>query len=520
MLKFIALGFICASSLASVLVKEIITANKLSHKEVSYSHEAVARPLVIRELPLFMGEQDYTSPEIYRETLYPNFMPGMTLAKHEAPQIEGSEVKTLIKQGPDSNRIILTILGDGYTTDEKEKFFEDAQFMVDDLFKGDTFKSFLPFFNIYAVYVPSKDSGITDRVKKNTAFGLYRSPVGSKRGIMPGNTSALEQALRLAPAAAHYPIVIANDEYYGGLGGRYAISTRARVSGPIVLRHELGHNFSNVGEEYDGGQVYSGANFSSTGSGKWDHWKTSSRNETHNATFVFGAYLWKELTTPFVQDFKTDDRAANFSVKISSVGWENEGDVEILLDGSPLQLSGHYTKDRSFFESVPFPLKGGKHQLVIRSNGNNPKHVLAFADGYSYPASYDFDSGEVKAFNVFDENESQRGYRPTENMCLMRDMLSKVFCPVDQENIWLQFLMRVSLIDGLKKNADGSIELSAMPFDSSVLSVSWYANGTELNQYRGQTTIPAQSGPVKVQVKLVTPEVRKVSEHFQDERNL
>ena len=51
---------------------------------------------------------------------------------------------------------------------------------------------------------------------------------------------------------------------WGGLGGRYAITTRSLTSGSMVLRHELGHNFSNVGEEYDGGQVYSGANFSRT----------------------------------------------------------------------------------------------------------------------------------------------------------------------------------------------------------------------------------------------------------------
>lgn len=533
MLKTLIIPFVLFSSaFAGTLVREVISADKslksFLKKDISYLPYSPARPLVIRELPLFMGERDFVSKEIYRETIYPDFTPGLLVKEDKDNdngndaniELAGNEVRTIIKQGPDDNRIVLTILGDGYTEAEKEKFFQDAKFIVEDLFVGETYKSFLPFFNIYAVFVPSKESGITDRVKKNTAFGLYRSPAGSKRGIMPGNPMALEAALKLAPANAHYPIVIANDDFYGGLGGRYAITTRSRVSGPIVLRHELGHNFSNVGEEYDGGQVYQGANFSRTGIGQWDHWKNSPVTQKHEATFVFGAYLWKELTAPFVQDFTTDDKAAFFSVKISSVGWEKEGDVEILLDGSPLALTGHFTNDRSFFDTKAFHLKAGKHQLIIRSNGNNPKHVLAFADGYSYPADYDFDSNEVKAFNNFNESERMVGYRPTENTCLMRDMLSKVFCRVDQENIWLQFLMRVSLIDSLKKNADQSVELKTLPFAPENLEVSWFQNGSELVQYRGQTTIAMAPANLKARVKLVTPEVRLKSEHFQDERAL
>jgi hypothetical protein len=518
MLRIIFYFCLSFSASAGTLVKEIISSDKSSIKEISYISQNVEAPLVIRDLPMFMGEQDYTSKEIYRETIYPNYLPHFYVDKDTQEEVEilGSEVRTLIKQGPDSNRIILTILGDGYTEEEKEKFFEDAQFMVDDLFVGVTFKSYIPFFNIYAVFTPSKESGITDRVKKNTAFGLYRSPVGSKRAIMPGSTMALEKALKLAPAAAHYPIVIANDEFYGGLGGRYAITSRSRVSGPIVLRHELGHNFSNVGEEYDGGQVYSGANFSRTGR-EWSHWrKNPASAERHEAKFVFGAYIWKELTKPFVQDFYTDETMALFSLKISSVGWAKEGDVEILLDGTPLKIDGDYTRDRSFFDSEPFAIKAGNHQLIIRSNGNNPEHVLAFANGYAFPADYDFYSGEVKAFNNFNESERMVGYRPTENSCLMRNMLLKTFCSVDQENIWLQFLMRVSLIDSFKKNSDGNAELKTIPFSESNLKISWYKNNQELVEFRGKKVVP-DIGGLKVQVKLVTPEVRMNSEHFQDE---
>ena len=41
---------------------------------------------------------------------------------------------------------------------------------------------------------------------------------------------------------------VRSEQRYGGLGGRYAITTRSKNSGSMVLRHELGHNFGNVGE--------------------------------------------------------------------------------------------------------------------------------------------------------------------------------------------------------------------------------------------------------------------------------
>ncbi len=522
MLKYLLVSLVCTSAFGGVLVKEVISPDrKTTIKEVLHTTKNVIQPTIIRDLPMYMGEKDFNSSENYRETIYPDSTLDFFIQdkKDESIKFTGNEVRTIINQGPDANRIVLTILGDGYTEAEKEKFFEDAKFMVDDLFVGATFRSYLPFFNIYAVFVPSKDSGITDKTKKNTAFGLYRSPAGSKRAIMPGNNRAIESALELAPTA-NYPIILANDDFYGGLGGRYAITTRARVSGPIVLRHELGHNFSNVGEEYDDGQAYMGANFSASGTGKWDYWRETSTLEKHNSKYVFGAYVWQELSRPFIQDFKTDESSALFSVKISSVGWEREGDIEILLDGTSLKLAGLYTRDRSFFETEPFAIRPGKHQLVIRSNGNNPKHVLAFADGFSYPADYDFHSGEVKAFNVFSEGQRMVGYRPTENKCLMRDMLSKVFCVVDQENIWLQFLMRVSLIDGLIKNASGDIELKTIGFDKSNLEITWFRGQQELMELRGQTTVPKKFDATTVRVKLITPEIRAQSPYIIDEKKV
>lgn len=77
-----------------------------------------------------------------------------------------------------------------------------------------------------------------------------------------------------------YPSLIGNDDFYGGLGGEFVISTKSDRTGTVVLRHEMGHNFINVGEEYDNGQVYSGVNAaSSLSSLGWTAWLTGPLRE-------------------------------------------------------------------------------------------------------------------------------------------------------------------------------------------------------------------------------------------------
>ena len=458
----------------------------------------------------------------YQEILYPDTeLPVKYHTKIQAKTLiepwPEADVRELVKQGPDNNRITITILGDGYTLAEKEKYFNDVNRIVNDLFKEVTFKSYLPLFNIYAVFVPSLDSGITDTKNRDTAFGLYRSPKNSKRGIMPGNSLAIERALALINTETDYPIIIANDDYYGGLGGRYAITTRSLDSGSMVLRHELGHNFSNVGEEYDGGQVYSGANFSPSPKVSWHHW-VKGKIAVHEAKFLTGAYLWQDLgQKEYVEQFEFPTSGDyTFDLNISSVGWASADDVRVYLDSEELELNGVFTTDRSFFTTKRVAIAEGKHLIKIEDHNHDGDNVLAFANGYAYPKSYDFTPGKIGAFNVFDSSGKQRGYRPTHEQCLMRDMRSKVFCPIDQENIWIRFLDRVSLIDGVSENA-GVHTLTTLELEG--LSIKWYKKSLlgkkELIEFKNKKIVDLRSygaGKYEVEVAFSSPEIRKSSD--------
>lgn len=51
-------------------------------------------------------------------------------------------------------------MGDGYTLSEREKFIEDIKRLTDDMWVGQTFASYRPLFNIWAIFKPSKESGV------------------------------------------------------------------------------------------------------------------------------------------------------------------------------------------------------------------------------------------------------------------------------------------------------------------------------------------------------------------------
>jgi len=477
----------------------------------------------VRTIREYIAEGSATVESTYQEFLYSDQALPPQYRKHIQPQALlfwiGSEVRTLVQQGDPANRIDLTIVGDGYTAAEKDKFFSDAQSITEDLFGQKTFASYLPLFNVHAVFVPSAESGLTDgNVRKNTALGLYRDPPGSKRAIMPGNTRAIERAIALAPDA-DYPILMANDAYYGGLGGRYAITTSSPESGKVVLRHELGHNFGEVGEEYDGGHVYDGANSSRGNNVKWSHWLAGDlkKFETKQLT---GDYVWKNLSTgPYRANFMFPQGNYILDVIVSAVGWSSPDDVYVTIDGQRQVLRGRFTDDRSFF-NLDSQLSAGAHVVEARENIRDGDNVLAFINMYALPADIIREKGFIGAYATFDIRGG-KSYRPTFDTCIMREMTSDEFCSVDKENFWHKFLARISLIDDIRKQKTStSLDIEAMTPPLPGLQYSWFKKVA--GQYQRLATesnakislSPVESGQYKVEVVFKTPEVRKYNSDF------
>lgn len=435
------------------------------------------------------------------------------------------EVRTLVNSGPAANRIDLVFMGDGYTSAEKEKFFSDIDRLVKDMFIGKTFTSYLPVFNVHAVFRASNKSGIGRASPIDTAYGLYREGE-TLRAIFPSKQSAIRESCRQAPGC-DYPVVIANDPYYGGLGGEFAISTSSPTSGTVVLRHELGHNFGRVGEEYDGGG-YFGANYSSgLSSLHWGDWATN-RNNLREEPMVarYIGWPWHKLDKgPFSINMESNGQFERTWVRLSASGIETPDTLSIKLDNENVAFTSPNRLDRSFVNIEMSGLTDGQHTMTFNENVHDHNNWISSLTVHEYASDFHDEKGYIGAFPNFDQYLQVDGYRPTNESCLMRDMTHEFFCPICQENNWSQFFGNINLIDSATARRSGktiTAEVKTLNLGQfrtggtgaagEKLEIRWLADGKEVTNLRDQINVnfePSQSlESFEVEVRFITPEIR------------
>lgn len=147
----------------------------------------------------------------------------------------------------------IVILPDGYTEEEMGKFVNDCNFFAECLFSYEPYTSYKDRFNIRAVMVPSKDSGITipaEDIWKNTAVNCSFYTFDSERYCMSYDNQSIRNLAGMVPYDQIY--ILANTSKYGG-GGIYNFycvsSTDDHFSSDVII-HEFGHGFAGLGDEY------------------------------------------------------------------------------------------------------------------------------------------------------------------------------------------------------------------------------------------------------------------------------
>jgi len=155
--------------------------------------------------------------------------------------------------GDPHNRTDIVILGEGYTTDEKNKFENDLKYFTDVFFSLEPYKSNADKFNIHGVYKPSGDSGIDEPragLFKNTVLGCTFNSMGSERYILTEDNKAVRDLAAFVPYDAIY--IMINHSRYGG-GGIYnffCTFTTDNQFRDYLFLHEFGHSFSGLADEY------------------------------------------------------------------------------------------------------------------------------------------------------------------------------------------------------------------------------------------------------------------------------
>jgi len=173
-------------------------------------------------------------------------------------------VKTIFENGPRDNRINMVFVGDGYQIAEMSKYNNDVQNTVDKIFNESPYKEYKNLFNVYAIEVPSNESG-TDHpgtasdcpykdsvFRKDTYFNTTFDTGGIHRLLTAGNYTALNNVLMNNFPDYDMVLMVVNHKWYGGSGGTISVFSTDTQSAEIAI-HEAGHSFADLADEYEYG---------------------------------------------------------------------------------------------------------------------------------------------------------------------------------------------------------------------------------------------------------------------------
>lgn len=169
--------------------------------------------------------------------------------------------------GDPSNRINLVMLPDGFTSAELPVFQLTADTIRKNLFLQTPLKEYAAFFNTYSISVPSAESGadhpanatdVTEPVipvsAVNTYFNATFDGYGTHRALVCDDPT-VQNVLAVNYPAYDIALLISNSFEYGGTGGPVATVSR-NTSSIEVARHEIGHSFAGLADEYWAGTVF------------------------------------------------------------------------------------------------------------------------------------------------------------------------------------------------------------------------------------------------------------------------
>lgn len=141
----------------------------------------------------------------------------------------------------------------------------------------------------------------------------------------------------------------------------------------MVLRHELGHSIIGVGEEYDGGTVYTGVNAAkNTNSVPWTQWYTNSSSEPiiQRSNMPLQAYPWTLLNTTqsWSQKFTSPGTYSTHLVQISVSGMTASKDMRVEIDGKGIgwEINPAVGVDRFIYNmKMDSAITAGEHELTV-----------------------------------------------------------------------------------------------------------------------------------------------------------
>ena len=177
--------------------------------------------------------------------------PSDILIRHLNPV--APEHRYLLKSGTPEEKIDVAIVAEGYTAEEMDMFYADAQVAMEAILKHEPFGQYKDRFNFVAVALESQDSGVSvpgEGEWKNTALKAHFNTFYMDRYLTTLRLKNMHD--RLCGVPYEHIVILANTDTYGGGGiyNSYTLTTAHHPAFKPVVVHEFGHSFAGLADEY------------------------------------------------------------------------------------------------------------------------------------------------------------------------------------------------------------------------------------------------------------------------------
>ena len=177
--------------------------------------------------------------------------PSDILIRHLNPQ--APEHRYLLKSGAPEEKIDVAIVAEGYTAEEMDMFYADAQTAMEAILKHEPFGQYKDRFNFVAVALESQDSGVSvpgEGEWKDTALKAHFNTFYMDRYLTTLRLKNMHDKLCGVPY--EHIVILANTDTYGGGGiyNSYTLTTAHHPAFRPVVVHEFGHSFAGLADEY------------------------------------------------------------------------------------------------------------------------------------------------------------------------------------------------------------------------------------------------------------------------------
>ncbi|MGW0464941.1 M64 family metallopeptidase [Streptomyces sp. NPDC003027] len=178
------------------------------------------------------------------------------------PVTEAATVVPVQTTGPADKRFNLVVMGDGYTAEEMGAFRADVDKHLNVLWSVEPFASYRSYINVWAVEVPSPDSGVDcdpglDAPARDTPLnmgfwgGCNPDSVQRLLTVDSRRAAALADLVPGTSGANRQIVALAHSDTYGGAGGSYATASGGNALSSLITPHEIGHSLGRLQDEYD-----------------------------------------------------------------------------------------------------------------------------------------------------------------------------------------------------------------------------------------------------------------------------